>query len=302
MSHTKFPVLRGVIPPVITPLSANDRLDIPGLERLLERMLAGGVHGVFLLGSTGEAPSLSYRLRRQFIQEAIRIVANRVPVLTGVSDTSFDETLSLAAFAADAGSDALVVAPPYYFPASGRELRQYFANLAKRLPLPMILYHMPELTKVFFDLDLVKFAIDTPEIVALKESSGNLDFFWRSCSLAKARENFPVLMGPEHLLGVSVRLGGSGGVNGGANVFPQIFVQMFESAVANDVEKMEILQKKIDRLNDVYAVPKGGMGVCRGIKYALAHLGVCCDLPAEPFHLLPDDEKNQIAAIVDELQ
>lgn len=302
MKNSKPLTLRGIVPPMITPLLGNDQLDVDGLERLLERMISGGVHGMFVLGTTGEAPSLSYRLRREVIRESARIIRGRVPMLVGVTDTSFEETLSLSAYAAENGADALVVAPPYYFAPSGRELRQYYANLAKQLPLPMILYHMPELTKVWFDQDLVKFAIDTPEIIAMKDSSGNLDFFWRTVQLARVRPGFPVLVGPEHLLAASVRLGGSGGVNGGANVFPEFFVQMFEAAQANDVPVMDALQKKIDRLNDIYAVAKGGMAVCRGIKYALQCLGICGELPAEPFHVMPNDEKQKIEAILAELK
>ncbi|MDO4573693.1 MAG: dihydrodipicolinate synthase family protein [Planctomycetia bacterium] len=294
--------LKGIIPPMVTPLLSNDTLDVAGLERLLERMLAGGVSGVFVLGSTGEAPSLSYRLRREVIAESSRIINGRVPMLVGVADTSFEETVALSRYAAERGATALVVAPPFYFPVSGNDLRRYYQDLIRKLPLPMILYHMPGLTKVRFDAEMIAFAVDTPEIIALKESSGDLDFFWRSCRMARCRKHFPVLMGPEHLLAASIRLGGSGGVNGGANVFPELFVNMYHAAVKNDVATMDVLQKKIDRLNDIYAVPTGGMGVCRGMKYALKCLGVCGDLPAEPFHLLPRNEKKKIEAILDELK
>lgn len=294
--------LEGIIPPMITPLLSNEQLDLEGLERLIEHMLAGGIHGLFILGSTGEAPSLSHRLRREVIRESARLVAGRVPVLAGVTDTSFDETVELSNFAAEVGVSAVVAAPPFYFPASGRELRKYYEHLVKQLPLPMILYHMPELTKVRFDLDLVKFAMETPEIIALKESSGDLDFFWRCCGIASQRPNFPVFIGPEHLLAPSIRLGGSGGVNGGANVFPELFVQMFYAAKKGDAEKMARLQTKIDRLNDIYAAASGGMGVCRGIKYALKCLGICGELPAEPFHVMLDEEKKKIETILEELK
>src|SRR5690349_19541861 len=103
--------LTGIIPPMATPLRSRDELDFAGLERLIERVLAGGVNGLFLLGTTGEGPSLSYRLRRELIDRACRQVQRRVPILVGITDTSFVESVALARHAADAGADATVVAP-----------------------------------------------------------------------------------------------------------------------------------------------------------------------------------------------
>ena len=87
--------LTGIVPPLVTPLRGRDELDLPGLERLLEHVLAGGVHGLFILGTTGEGPSLSYRLRRELIERVCRQVKRRAPVLVGITDTAFVESLNL---------------------------------------------------------------------------------------------------------------------------------------------------------------------------------------------------------------
>ena len=108
--------------PMVTPLVARDTLDVEGLERLVEHILAGGVAGLFVLGTTGEAPSLSYPLRREVIDRVCRQVDGRVPVLVGVTDTSFVESVRLAGHAADAGASAVVLSAPYYFPAGQPEL------------------------------------------------------------------------------------------------------------------------------------------------------------------------------------
>src|SRR4029079_1920353 len=99
--------LRGIIPPMITPLIDRDTLDVEGLERLVEHLLAGGVHGLFILGTTGEGPSLSYKLRLELIERGCQHVRGRVPVLVGITDTSFTETVALAEEAADDGASAL---------------------------------------------------------------------------------------------------------------------------------------------------------------------------------------------------
>ena len=115
MSRHRFrEPLCGIVPPVVTPLLDRDTLDVAGLERVLEHILTGGVSGLFLLGTTGEAQGLSYRLRREVIERACRQVAGRVPVLVGITDTAFVESVGLARLAADSGADAVVVAPPYY--------------------------------------------------------------------------------------------------------------------------------------------------------------------------------------------
>src|SRR6185503_11129148 len=95
--------LRGIVPPMVTPLRDQDALDVAGLERLIEHLLAGGVAGLFILGTTGEGPSLSYRLRRELIERTCKQVGGRVPVLTGITDAAFAEAVDLTHFAADAG-------------------------------------------------------------------------------------------------------------------------------------------------------------------------------------------------------
>src|SRR5690242_18636907 len=106
--------LTGIIPPMITPLSGRDELDVAGLERLIEHILGGGVNGIFILGTTGEGPSLSYKLRRELIQRVCKQVNHRVPILVGITDTSFVESVTVARSAAESAADAVVVAPPYY--------------------------------------------------------------------------------------------------------------------------------------------------------------------------------------------
>src|SRR5512140_1176965 len=117
--------LKGIVPPMVTPLLDRDQLDLDGLERLTDHILSGGVSGLFILGTTGEGPSLSYRLRGELIRRVCQPVKNRVPVLVGITDTAFVESVNLARAAAQAGADAVVVAPPYYLPEAQPELLEY---------------------------------------------------------------------------------------------------------------------------------------------------------------------------------
>src|SRR5690349_251894 len=172
---------------MITPLADRDTLDVAGLERLLEHVLAGGVSGLFILGTTGEAPSLSYRLRRELIDRVCRQTASRVPILVGITDTSFVESVQLAQHAAAAGAAAVVLSTPYYFPAGQTELASYVTNIVAELPLPLMLYNMPSLTKVWFEIDTLQRLAELEQIVGMKDSSGDLAYFARLTTLKQLR-------------------------------------------------------------------------------------------------------------------
>src|SRR5258708_3767293 len=154
MSDTRLPTpLSGIIPPMVTPLRDQDALDVAALERIVEHLLAGGVSGLFLLGTTGEGPALSYSLRYELIDRTCDLVAGRVPVLVGVTDPALVEAQGLAEWAADAGADVIVAAPPYYFPMGQDDFVRWFTRLAEESPLPLFLYNIPPCTGITLSLE-----------------------------------------------------------------------------------------------------------------------------------------------------
>jgi len=287
--------LTGIVPPMITPLRSRDELDVAGLERLIEHILAGGVSGLFILGTTGEGPSLSYRLRRELIERVCKQVNHRVPVLVGITDTAFVESVDIGRRAANFGADALVVAPPYYLPEAQPELQEYLDHLVPELPLPLFIYNMPALTKVHFELDTVKRALDNKRIVGFKDSSGDLNYFKQAVELIKQRPDWPVLIGPEEKLFDALRLGGHGGVSGGANLFPKLYVKLCEAYRAGDLARAQALQDQIQHVSDsFYRIGKYSSSIIKGIKCALNCLGVCDDFMAEPFHRFRSEERTLV--------
>lgn len=287
---------------MITPLSDRDTLDVPGLERLVEHILGGGVHGLFILGTTGEAPSLSYRLRHDLILRVCKQVAGRVPVLVGVTDTSFVETISLATHAADAGAQAAVLSAPYYFPAGQPELLEYVEDIAGELPLPVFLYNMPSHTKLSFQPDTVARAMQIPNIVGLKDSSAQMIYFHKLRLLAAERPDFSLLVGPEELLAESVLAGAHGGVNGGANLFPRLYVDLYEAALAAQLDRVAALHNRVMQLGStLYSVGKHSSAFIKGLKCSLSCLGVCDDFMAEPFHRFRPTQREQIERYLAEL-
>jgi len=294
--------LRGIIPPLVTPLLDRDTLDTEGLERLIEHVLAGGVHGLFVLGTTGEAPSLSYRLRYELIERVCGQVAGRVPVLVGITDTSFVESANIARKAKDTGAQAVVLAPPYYFPAGQLELLEYLKHLTAELPLPVFLYNMPSHTKLVFEPETIRAAADFPGVAGIKDSSGNMMYFRRLQALLGDHPDFSVLMGPEELLAEAVLLGGHGGVCGGANLLPGLYVELYNAARSKDLPRVEELHGKVMELStSIYHVGRYQSSFLKGLKCALSCVGICSDFLAEPFHRFRRAEHEVIERYVKEL-
>jgi 4-hydroxy-tetrahydrodipicolinate synthase len=285
-------MLTGIIPPIVTPLLERDKLDVEGLERLIERVVSGGVSGLFLLGTTGEGASLSYRLRRELIERSCRRVNKRVTILVNITDTSFVESLSLARHAADSGAQALVVAPPYYLPAGQPELQEYLAHLVAELPLPLFLYNIPPLTKVSYELDTLRRAMDEPCIVGMKDSSGNIGYFREAASLLKHRPDWSLFVGPEDLRFDSIAAGGHGGVHGGANLFPKLYVRLCDAARNGDPAKAREFHAVAVRVRtSLYEIGRHPSSLIKGIKCALNCLGVCSDFMSEPFHRFRPEQR-----------
>lgn len=287
--------LKGIIPPLVTPLLDNDTLDVEGLKRLIEHTISGGVHGIFILGTTGEFASLSYRLRRELIERTCKQVNGRIPVLVGITDSAYNESVNLANYAATCDADAVVLSPPYYFVAGQPELLEYLKQLAFQLPLPLFLYNMPAHTKVAFAPETVKAAAEIPGIVGLKDSSSNLAYLKQVQFALRDRKDFTFLVGPEEFMAEFVLTGGHGGVNGGANLFPKLYVDLYDAAVKKNFIKINELQSKVMQVSSsIYNVGHFGSSYLKGLKCALSVKGICSDFMAEPFHRFNPPERKKI--------
>jgi 2-dehydro-3-deoxy-D-pentonate aldolase len=275
--------LSGIIVPLITPLMDNRSLDTTGLERLIEHVMSGHVHGLFILGTTGEGPSLGSDLRYELIEHVCSQVDKRVPILVGISDTAVTESIKLAERAAKAGAYAVVATPPYYYPADQADLQAYFSYLSFRLDLPLFLYNMPSHARFTLEPDTVRIIAENKNVIGLKDSSANMVYIQKLLHAMKDQPDFSLTVGPEEGLMQSILAGANGGVNGGANMFPRLYVKMYEAAVARDFERMIPLQKLILQISSkIYNVDRSGSSYLRGLKTALSLMGICNDFMSEP--------------------
>lgn len=297
------PKYQGIVPPMITPLTGRDTLDTGGLERLINRMIEGGVAGIFALGTTGEAPSLSHRLRREVVQRTCEFANGRVPVLIGITDTSLVESAQLAQASAEAGAEAVVTSAPFYFPAGQPELREYIEQLLPEIPLPLMLYNMPALTKTSFSREVVAWALDREKVIGLKDSSGDLTYFRKMQRLAEtSRPDWSLLIGPEELLAECVLLGGHGGVNGGANLHPRLYVELYQAAKEEKMDEVRKLSRQVLELSEaIYHVGQHGSAIIKGLKCSLSILGICDDFMASPFHRFHESERAIIGEKLESL-
>src|ERR1700733_3839456 len=287
--------LRGVITAMVTPLDQNLNLDEKGLERLIEHLIGGGVHGIFILGTTGEAPNLPYSVREELIEQTCRLVGSRVPVIVGITDTSYKDALRLAAKSHQCGASAVVAAPPYYFQVDQADLLHYFKSLASESSLPLYLYNAPLNVPLWIEIDTaIKLAAE-PNIVGLKDSGMNMGYFHAVREGVRAWPNFSLLVGPDELLAEAVLMGAHGGMAGGSNVWPRLFVALYEAAVAHDVSRTVALQRLAVQFdNAVYRSAHHSSNPLRGLKCALSILGICSTDVALPLRPYSREEREQV--------
>lgn len=291
--------VKGIVPPLVSPLLEDNRLDVEGLDKLVEHVLAGGVHGLFVLGTTGEGPSLSYDLRIELIERVCDQVDGRVPVLVGITDSSFRQAVHVANAASQLGAQAAVLAPPFYYQIDSDELYDFVDRLIDEIDLPLSLYDNPGLTGVKFDLDTVRELIKRPEVIGFKDSSGDGKYFHQLKRLLD-ESDVPLLVGPEELLAGALVMGADGGVPGGANIFPELYVGLYDAVQADDIGQALECQERIMQLSSVVysGSAYGSSSIINGIKSALSSMDICSDCLAKPLKSASAEKAEKIERFV----
>lgn len=299
MDHKLPRPLRGVITAMVTPLDQDLNLDEKGLERLVQHLVAGGVHGIFILGTTGEAPNLPHDVRYAVIEQTCKLAGNRVPVIVGITDTSHKDAIRMAAKSYDCGALAVVAAPPYYFKVSQSDLVQYFKRLALESPLPLFLYNAPLNTPLTIEVETVIQLATEANVAGLKDSGLKMGYFHAVREGVSDRSDFSLLVGPDDLLAEAVLMGAHGGMAGGSNVWPRLFVALYEAAAAGDLNRVVALQQHAVQFDR--AVYYSANPLC-GLKCALSLLGICSSdltLPLQPYSQQQRDKVEKYLQTVD---
>ncbi|MDQ7820551.1 MAG: dihydrodipicolinate synthase family protein [Armatimonadota bacterium] len=221
--------LRGIIPPMVTLFDRDGRLDLDAAEAHVEFLLRGGVHGVFVLGSTGEVMHLTPDERRTLAERVVRAVGGRVPVLVGCASTSTEEAVALARHAQQIGADGVVVLPPYYWPPSDAAIEAHIGAVARAVDLPVVIYNFPAVVGRNISPALVRRLVDAyPTVLGIKETVDSVGHVHEVLAAVKpARPEFSVLCGYEFHLLNTLLSGGDGAIPAVANFAPHLPVQVY---------------------------------------------------------------------------
>ncbi len=280
--------LEGVVPPLVTPLTEDGEVDTGAVGPLVEHMLTGGVHAIFVLGTMGEGAALDDDRRRTVARAAVEAVAGRVPVMAGVIETGTRRAVATARVLAETGVDALVVMAPCYFRHPEQdELLAHFRAVTEATELPVVIYDNPHTTKNALTIESVGALAEHPQVVGLKDSTGDVTHF-AQLTRRFSGSDFAVLQGDETQLDTAMLLGAHGLVVGMANLVPADCVQLYEAARTGDRQRAGELQEKLLRLFEIYHLRSGGF--LQGMKTALSLLGLCQPWAAAPH--LPLDESQ----------
>jgi len=284
---------------LITPLTSQLELDQAAFSKLLTHVIDGGVHGLFLLGTTGEAPSLREDVKLNLLVQMQEEVGDKIPWLVGITDTSLGRALDWANKAERHGAHAVVAAPPYYFPANQTALYQFFEQLANESPLPLFLYNIPSNTRNRLDRDTIVSLLQLPNVVGYKDSTADvMHFHWLYQQISEMDQSYPYFLGPEELLLETTLMGASGGVNGGANIFPKLYVRLYEAVQQGEIETAKSLHRRVMLVSRF--LYRTGTAVTAGIKFALAELGIGNGLVSSPQLNLQNEEKERLRTFLRE--
>ncbi|MBR4171638.1 MAG: dihydrodipicolinate synthase family protein [Kiritimatiellae bacterium] len=288
--------LKGLIPPMVTPLNERRQLDSVGTKNMVKHLLDGGVDGIFLLGTSGEGPHLDYAVRVALVQTVCRLVKGRVPVLVGITETNLDAAVAFAKQCKAFGANGVVAAPPYYFQLSQEQCVAWYTELANRVPIPLVIYNMPAHTKTVLEPETIVQLAPHPNIVGMKDSSSIIALFNKfRVALAPFREKFSLFMGPDEAMGEAILLGADGGVCTGANLWPKAFAELYRAATEGNVEKVRELQAFTTSSSyDLYGLGQGQIGFLQAVKCALSEMGLIQNVLAAPFSPLEGQARKRV--------
>jgi dihydrodipicolinate synthase/N-acetylneuraminate lyase len=288
-------LFHGVIPPVPTILDANEQLDKEGMKRLIDFTIAGGVNGLFFLGSAGEFAHMSDDLRHEVARFCTAYVNKRVPVLIGAAHPGTEATLSFARHAKSVGADGVVVVNPYYNPLAEENITLHYSYLAENLDLPIVIYNFPALTGQSIPVDVVrKLALNYPNIVGLKDTVDSLNHIRETLqAVLPVRPDFAVFAGYDEYLFGTLILGGAGSIPASANFAPQLTCGIYQAWRDKDFHKAVELQQQLSWLPPLYALDTP---FYNAIQLVGVDIPVNSLRPAQP---LSDEKKAQVKAILE---
>ncbi|MEM3699647.1 MAG: 4-hydroxy-tetrahydrodipicolinate synthase [Candidatus Bathyarchaeia archaeon] len=242
----------GILPALVTPFTDDGKdVDKERLRALVRRCVELGVHGVVPCGTTGEFVNLTTEEKKRVIETVIDEVNGKVPVIAGTGASGTDQALEMTRYAKDVGCDAALIVTPFYLKTTDRGIYEHYDTIASKVDLPIILYNIPQCTGVELTWQMVEDLAQIPNIVGLKDSSGQLRYIL--AVLEKVRDKINVLCGHDEVVVAALAAGCSGAILASANVIPDIWVQIYNYVKNGELQKARELQYKVQKIARIIA-------------------------------------------------
>ncbi len=281
--------LKGIYPAMVTPLTPDEQVDKAGMRNVVRYCLGAGVHGVVVMGSTGEFPAMTDSMRQDAVETVLDEVNGKVPVLIGCGDTGTKKTLAQVRVACQTKADGVLIALPYYFPLDQAAVYRHFQTIADASTKPVVVYNFPQMTKIPIAPDTLGKLAAHPNIIGVKDSSN--DFFNLQRFLESTPAEFVVMSGSPMIGMAGYQLGAKGGIYAGGSLVPKLCVDVYEAWKRGDLETAIALQKKAS-LIPLIAQFGGNAPV---IKFGLHAMGICGPTVTAPMALNPGQEEKIFA-------
>jgi len=293
--------LRGVVPAIVTPYDDQDRVDVKMSAQLTRWLVDAGVHGIMTTGGTGEFPHLDRRERQDVTRSVVEAAAGRVPVIAGTAACSTREVLLLCEDAAEAGAQAVITVPPYYFPLPPSALAGFFGQVADRSPLPVFVYNNPLYTGNGMTPGLIAEILAHDNVAGLKQSSSDLGQLVEVIYEVRTRLGLErsLCTGIDSQFAAALAIGADGIYSTAAGVVPDRIVRLFSLGAAGETRSAADLQQELQPLNRFLEYDPGYVAPA---KEALRLLGFEVGGPRAPMPALTDDELTRLRSALTQLK
>jgi len=287
--------LEGIYPAVVTPFDREGQFSAAAMRRIVQHQLAAGVHGFYVCGGTGEGMLLTVDERKAALETVLDEVAGQAGVIAHIGAFQTADTLTLARHASEAGVDAIAAIPPaYFFKPDTLGLVRYYTALDEASSVPILVYNIPQRTGVNMTQELFDQLLELPNVVGMKESSGNIF----SLSLFFTGGKRPVIFeGEDTVLLPGLMMGACGGIGATYNLWPQLFVKLWDAFRAKDMDAASQTQLRINELINAFL---GHGDFFTGVKQVMAWMDLECGIGRTPNRPLTDDETASLRASMEE--
>ncbi|MET3848128.1 4-hydroxy-tetrahydrodipicolinate synthase [Paenibacillus sp. OAE614] len=285
---------QGIIPAMVTPFDDNGRLHEKVVRQMIRRLLQAGVHGIFVLGTNGEFFAMNDDEKVELIRIAADEIAGQVPLYAGSGAVTTAETVSLSRKLEEAGADVLSVITPYFVPVNQSEIQEHFKAAAGSTDLPIVLYNIPARTGVMLEAGTVASLSQIPNIVGVKDSSGNFEHMLQL--IQQTDRDFSVLAGTDSFILSVLMAGGSGAIAASANIAPEKVVSIYSHWQAGwhtEAAKAQADIAVVRKLMQYGTIPAG-------LKEVMNQLGIEVGTPRLPVQRVSAEVRSTIAQVLGE--